>query len=351
MRNLNLLKELLEDEIKPVIGCTEPASIAYAFSVAKNYLENREESYSAKVYLSEDVFRNASTVFVPGVKRIGIKYAVASGILSDIGEFNPFKGVIKKKDKVLKLAASKSWIEIIKTKKRGVYVKAELKTGSEKVSVIVEGRHDNIKEIVKNGKVVFRAKRKKIFRINSFKEIYEIVNKRNKILEKIVKNFMLKQGKNLKNKNFDKVENALYYLIRERMMGSDDEIITITGSGNQGISIFVPYYFLYKNFGERVLSALLFSVLSQIYLAEKNKRISSLCGLANKSDLSLISGFAYFSGKPLNEILKMLNYVKEVLKGLKCEGAKPSCALKGYICFVAVKEVLKEFNCYEKFKF
>jgi len=348
VKNLNSIRKLIEEEIKPVIGCTEPASIAFAFSVARRNLKyGLSKDFSALVYLSKDVYRNASTVFVPGVRKIGIEFAVASGILTSYDKFNPFKENVKKLKDISELASKSNWLKIVKLNKRGIFVRAVLKTEKENVSVFIKDKHNYVKSITRNGKLIFKNTVKKLYHIRSLKEIFEIVNLKDKKLEETVKHFMLEQSKNIERK-FKSGIMAVYRLIEERMLGSSKEIITITGSGNQGIFLFVPYYFLYKKYKDRILPALLFSILTQIYLAERKERISSLCGLANKSAPSLISGLAYFSGKDLEDIIKMMNLTEETLRGLKCEGAKRSCALKGYISLLTVKRILSEFKCYEK---
>jgi len=337
------IEKLIQREVKPVVGCTEPASIAYAFSIAKKNLKAKLKDFKAEVFLSKDVYRNASTVFTPVVKKVGIKYAIASGILSGSDGFNPFKEIKDKKEKILKYANLKQ-IKITETKRRGIYVKALLKTPRESVSVLVEDRHDNVSEIRKNGKVIFKSKPAEMLRIKSPKQIYEIVKGEKAKLKKLVKGNMLKQAKNLKGHKFKSPGDAISFLIKERMEGADREIVTITGSGNQGIFIFVPFYFLYRKFGGRVLSPLLASVLMQIYLTQKNKRISSFCGLANKAALSLVFGMGYFFKKSPEEISKMIELTDEGLKGLKCEGAKLSCSLKGFICLKAVEKTIEVFN-------
>ena len=120
------------------------------------------------------------------------------------------------------------------------------------------------------------------------------------------------------------------------MEGEAVEIQTITGSGNQGIFISLPFYEIYKKVGKKVLPAVLFSILTQIYLTQKKGRISNICGLANKAAPSLAAGLAYYKGKSLKEIKDIMSLTEEPLKGIVCEGAKKSCALKAFICLSVV---------------
>jgi len=358
--------KLLEQEIKEVVGCTEPACIAFAFSKASSILSyqnlNKQKTGQAKravilkaetgirkfsvrmnarVYLSRDIYRNASTVKIPVLKLSGIKPTVACGIYTPVPSFNPFARFgNKEKREILNLIKEKNWLETIPLEKRGIFVKAELKDRKNCVQVIIEERHDNIKEIVLNGKRIFRAKKERLFLIKNLEEIKKIVKIKNKNLETIARNFLIKQGKESEKYGIKDTLEAIEKLVEKRMEGEKVRITTITGSGNHGILLTLPFYEIYKNAGERVISAFLFSILVQIYLTQKEGRISDLCGLANKGAPSLIAGLSYYYGESLFEIKKRMELVKEVLRGLLCEGAKKSCALKAQLVSNSVFKIL-----------
>ncbi len=339
--------KLLEQEIKEVVGCTEPACIAFAFSKASSILKTKtgikefSDRINVRVYLSRDIYRNASTVKIPVLKLRGIKPAVACGIYTPVPSFNPFAQIgNKEKRKILNLIKEKNWLETIPLKKRGIFVKVELKNRKNCVQVIIEERHDNIKEIVLNGKRIFRGKRERLLRIKNLEEIKRIVEIRNKNLETIARNFLIKQGKESEKYGFKDILEAIEKLVEKRMEGEEVKIITITGSGNQGILLTLPFYEIYKKTGNRVISAFLFSILVQIYLTQEEGRISDLCGLANKVAPSLIAGVSYYYGESLFEIKKRMELVKEVLRGLLCEGAKKSCALKAQLVSSSVFKIL-----------
>jgi len=265
--------KLLEQEIKEVVGCTEPACIAFAFSKASSILKAKTgvKEFSgrmkAKAYLSQDIYRNASTVKIPVLKLRGIKPAVACGIYTPVSTFNPFTQIgAKEKRKILNLIKEKNWLETIPLKKRGIFVKAELKNRKNCVQVIIEERHDNIKEIVLNGKRIFRAKKERPFQIKNLEEIKKIVEIKNKNLETIAKNFLIKQGKESEKYGFKDTLETIEKLVEKRMEGEKAKITTITGSGNHGILLTSPFYEIYKNAGERVISAFLFSILGHIIM-------------------------------------------------------------------------------------
>ena len=358
--------KLLEQEIKEVVGCTEPACIAFAFSKASSILRHRNfnkqktgqakravilkaetgtKEFSgrikAKAYLSQDIYRNASTVKIPVLKLRGIKPAVACGIYTPVFAFNPFAQIEnEEKKKILHLVKEKDWLKTIPLKKKGIFVKAELRDRKNCVQVLIEERHDNIREIVLNGKKLLRDKKEKVFRVKNLGEIKRIVEMRNENLETIARNFLVKQGKESEKYGFKDTLEAIEKLVEKRMEGEKVKITTITGSGNHGILLTLPFYEIYKKAGNKVMPAVLFSILAQIYLTQKEGRISDLCGLANKGAPSLIAGLSYYYGESLIEIKKRMELVKEVLRGLLCEGAKKSCALKAQLVSSSVFKIL-----------
>ena len=71
---------ILEEELIPAMGCTEPIAIAYAAAKAKSYLPENVESY--EVRCSGNIIKNVKGVTVPnsgGQK--GIPAAAALGIV------------------------------------------------------------------------------------------------------------------------------------------------------------------------------------------------------------------------------------------------------------------------------
>ncbi|MBE3575570.1 MAG: serine dehydratase subunit alpha family protein [Firmicutes bacterium] len=61
------LKQFLHREVKPALGCTEPASVALAVARARQELEPKDEVVWVQVKVSESIFKNGMAVGVPGV--------------------------------------------------------------------------------------------------------------------------------------------------------------------------------------------------------------------------------------------------------------------------------------------
>jgi L-cysteine desulfidase len=82
--NLASARKLLNEEIVRVTGCTEPASVAYAFMMARRNLTGRFDPQTIRAELigSREVLRNASTAVVPFcIRRRGLRTVVARVVL------------------------------------------------------------------------------------------------------------------------------------------------------------------------------------------------------------------------------------------------------------------------------
>ena len=71
---------LVNKEVVPAIGCTEPMAVALCTAKAATLLGKRPDSI--KVLLSPNMLKNAMGVGIPGTGMIGLPIAVALGALS-----------------------------------------------------------------------------------------------------------------------------------------------------------------------------------------------------------------------------------------------------------------------------
>jgi L-cysteine desulfidase len=342
------LVNTVKNEIMEVVGCTEPSAIAYAFAKLAKYHKTSitPENVKAKLCLSYDVYRNASTAGIPHLNEKGILPAVAMGIFSKNLQLNVFASISQKQLKNAKrLLKKKKFLKIIVSKeKHGVFIKAQLSSGGTVSKIIIEQRHDFVKEIKVNGKKIFYDKIPQVYKIKGLKEIYKIVKTRNKDLEEIAKGLILANGKAAEKLGFDSIADTIYHLTKQRMNGKTIRIITVSGSGNQGIFLSVPFYYLYKKYGEKVLPAFNFSLLTLIYFAQQRGRLANLCGLASKAAPALLAGLLYLKSKKLNEIKEDMELVIKSTSGLLCTGAEEICGYKAFLCFENVNKVLSELK-------
>lgn len=71
--------QILQEELIPAFGCTEPVAIALASAAARELLDG--EVISVKAAFSGNIIKNANSVTVPGTGGLkGIEAAIAAGI-------------------------------------------------------------------------------------------------------------------------------------------------------------------------------------------------------------------------------------------------------------------------------
>lgn len=327
------MEDLLRGEILEVTGCTEPVSVAYAFLNARRHLTRPFDPARIKAELvaSPGLLRNASTAVVPFLDRRGLRTAVAAGLSSRACQFN----LLPKIDHPIadRLLRRRSWLTVITAwRKQGVHVRASLSQSGETVCVIIEGHHDEIRIISRNGKRILRhpARRLKIPRME---DIWNCVARGNRALENIALDFIVRQVRG--NASLP-MPDRIADLIRNRMNGLPLPIMTLGGSGNHGILLGVPLYDLYKRLGRRILPAALFALLTDIHLTGKKRRISDACGLATKAAPALAAGLAYAHGATLPQIMRYMNRVSSDLNHMVCHGARPGCGNKGTMAYHTV---------------
>lgn len=73
--------DILEEELIPAMGCTEPIAIAYAAAIAREALGSLPEK--TEIYVSGNIIKNVKSVIVPHTGGLhGIEAAVAAGLVA-----------------------------------------------------------------------------------------------------------------------------------------------------------------------------------------------------------------------------------------------------------------------------
>lgn len=325
---------LLNGEIVQVVGCTEPAAVAYAFRTLVRHLPAAPDpaSFRAELRLSQDAHRNASTAVVPRLKVPGILAAAAAGLASRADDFNVFADFDLRRARAF--MKNPSWLKIVPVRRRGLYVHAQLpglRTG-----ITLAGRHDRIEKLVVLGRD--RTPREKALPAPpTLAEIFKLARARDPRLEALARDFILRQVPAEKG---HALETQIARRVAGRMAGYSHPVMTLTGSGNQGIFIGLPYRQLYAKRGDALLPAVVFSLLAQTALSAKNDRLSSDCGLATKAAPSLAAGLAFARGAGPADVRRIFRAVPARLAGLTCEGAEPACGRKARRAFRAISAFL-----------
>lgn len=71
--------QIIQQVVKPALGCTEPIAAAYAAAVAARQLGC--EVRRIEVAVSDNLYKNSMGVYVPGTGKIGLAIAAAAGAI------------------------------------------------------------------------------------------------------------------------------------------------------------------------------------------------------------------------------------------------------------------------------
>ena len=137
------IKHLMEQEIVPAIGCTEPIAVSLCVAKASELLEHQPERID--VFLSSNVIKNAMGVGIPGTKMIGLPIAIALGAL--IGKSEYELEVLRDFD-ADDLAEAKQYIKeerinigLKKNITESLYIEVVCSAQNSKVKTIISGAH------------------------------------------------------------------------------------------------------------------------------------------------------------------------------------------------------------------
>ena len=351
---------ILNEELVPAMGCTEPIAIAYCAALMKEALGNIPNKIVINV--SGNIIKNVKSVTVPNTLGLcGIDTACAIGIIAGdaskklevIANVTKEKALlipdfIKNKDISINHAENDHtlYIEII-----GYY-------NNEYSKVIIEDAHTNVVLIEKNNEIIFKndkeVVRKKVELDHSVLNIEDIIKfadivNINDVKEKLdlqIKYNMAIAEEGLKNKYganigktilkystgsvIDKMKAYAAAGSDARMNGCDMPVVINSGSGNQGITASVPVIVFAKEnklSDELLYRALVVSNLCTIHIKHSIGKLSAFCGVVI-AGAGCGAGVAYLEGGKFREVAHTLVNALAIVSGVVCDGAKSSCAAK-----------------------
>ncbi|MBE9467623.1 MAG: serine dehydratase subunit alpha family protein [Bacteroidetes bacterium] len=353
---------LLKKELKPALGCTEPIAVAIASAKAKETLGKLPEKI--KVFVSGNIFKNGMGVLIPGTKFTGLDYAAALGVTcgnSELG-LEVLKNIDSNSINVSEQLVNDHKITVeVKENVDKLYIETICYFKNDCSRVIIEQRHTNIVKVEHNEKILFEKEisttktSKETDTQLSVKKIYDFITnvdiadiefllegaEMNKkiALEGIKGDYGLQVGKKI-FKNIDRkilldglLTHTMGYTAAAsdaRMGGCPYPAMSNSGSGNQGITTFVPVIVVAKHLNkskEILLRALALSNLISIHIKKNIGQLSALCGIVPAST-GASCGITYLLGGTYNNIVYSIKNMTGSIVGMICDGAKPACALK-----------------------
>ena len=355
--------KLIQQEVIPAIGCTEPISVALCTAKATEILGTIPEKIT--VYLSANILKNAMGVGIPGTGMIGLPIAIALGALIGKSEYQlevlkecTHEAVKRGKKMIDQKSISISLKENIQEK---LYIEVCCQTSQNHSTALIAGEHTHFIYISKNNDVLLDKKldennnhEEQILELN-LQKVYDFattspINEIRFILESARTNryaaeqsfkydFGHSLGKTLRGKFEHKImgdsifSHILSYTSAAcdaRMAGAMIPIMSNSGSGNQGIAATLPIVIYAEENGkteEELIRALILSHLTVIYIKQSLGRLSALCGCVVAATGSSC-GITYLMGGKYPQITAAVKNMIANLTGMICDGAKPSCALK-----------------------
>ena len=356
------IKHLMEQEIVPAIGCTEPIAVSLCVAKATELLERRPEKID--VFLSANVTKNAMGVGIPGTKMIGLPIAIALGALIGKSEY----GLEVLRDfNANDLQEAKQYIDedriniaVRENPPHNLYIEVVSYAQDSKVKAVISGAHTFFTHIEKDGTVLHSKdfeeidsdsvsvalNLKKVFDYAHESPIEELsfiyaAAKMNKEVSDEAKNnnyghnvSKILAGKRgvsaFGNNPHSKMLIATSAACDVRMDGAKLSVMSNSGSGNQGIAATLPVISYAEQIGadqEMLIRALVLSSLSVIYIKQHLGRLSALCGCVVASTGSSC-GITYLMGGCYEQIAFATKNMIANITGMICDGAKPSCSLK-----------------------
>lgn len=365
--------DLLNYELIPALGCTEPIAVALAAAMARRILGREPET--AEIICSGNVIKNVKGVTVPrtgGLK--GIDAAAIAGFVAG----NPDMGLevletVEEKDytHIRELLASRMCTVGIAHGVENLYIAAQLKAENNVAEVRILGSHSNIVAMTLNGvnvsgtlyaihhpvdddRVISDAESgpssladstMSVHGILEFAQTVRLDDIRDLISRQISMNSAISEeglrgqygvsvGKTmLEFRGNDIRTQASAYAAAgsdARMSGSAMPVVINSGSGNQGITVSIPvikYANHLKASEESLYRALVLANLISIYLKSKIGKLSAFCGAVSAA-CGAGAGIEFLYGGGYPEISKTIKNTLANVTGIVCDGAKPSCAAK-----------------------
>lgn len=361
-----MIKEYLNEEVKPAMGCTEPAAVALAVASATKYLKGNINF--VEVIVSKSIYKNGLYVSIPGTNGLkGNKIAAALGafIKPEILDLNLLY-YSKKQDKIAaeKLILEKK-IQIISNDITGVYVNAiVIDDLGNKAECLILNSHSNIQKIFLNSEIVYESKKDK----QTDKNFFVKYNLQNITLEDIINisseldkkdeeflfygvelnmnaaNYCLNQkdefvsftGKvlseilsdNIISEKIRKYSSAASFT---RMAGSDVTVMSSGGSGNQGIVATIPVFIFGKynnNSDNEIAIALATSHFLSGFIKYVVGKLAPICGAFYSAGSGATAGISFLMNKDVRKMLNSVNTMISNTTGVICDGAKESCAFR-----------------------
>lgn len=354
---------LVQREVVPAIGCTEPVAVALCVAKAAETLGRKPEKVN--VLLSANILKNAMGVGIPGTGMIGLPIAIALGALIGRSEYQL---EVLKDSTPEAVGEGKQFIDdkricisLKENIEEKLYIEVTCEADGETATAIIAGGHTTFIYIAHNENVLLnkqlfggveaeeeapKLNLRKVYDfaletpLDEIRFILETARLNKAAAEQSFQgNYGHALGKMLRGGSERKImgDSVFSHILSytsaacdARMAGAMIPVMSNSGSGNQGISATLPVVVYAEESGkteDELIRALMMSHLTVIYIKQSLGRLSALCGCVVAATGSSC-GITWLMGGKYEQVAFAVQNMIANLTGMICDGAKPSCALK-----------------------
>ena len=354
---------LINREVVPAIGCTEPIAVALCTARAAELLDTQPEKI--EVRLSANILKKAMGVGIPGTGRIGLPIAVALGalvgrseyrleVLRDVTPEAVGRGARYIDEKRVCISLKEDIAEKL-------YIEVEASAGERRAVAVIAGGHTAFVYLERDGEVLLDKRTASVAEeeagevpltlrrvwdfamtapLDELRFILETRRVNKAAAERaFAGEFGHCVGRTLRCERerrvmgdsiFSRILSYTSAACDARMAGAMIPVMSNSGSGNQGIAATLPVVVYADETAadeEHTIRALVLSHLTVIYIKQSLGRLSALCGCVVAATGSSC-GITYLMGGAYEQVAAAVKNMIANLTGMICDGAKPSCSMK-----------------------
>ena len=357
-RRYQMYLDILQEELLPALGCTEPIAVAYAAANARSVLPGAPERL--EVAVSNNIVKNVKSVIVPNTGGLkGIQAAAAIGAVAGNEKLalEVISSVTERDRESLRKFLAEKEILVKPAESTDVFdIRVDAFDGEGNHGVCrIQKTHTNVTLLAKNDVILLRrddaqsdrqlANREmlSVEGILDFAQTCELEDIKPVLSRQIrcnsaISNEGLKTpyGANI-GKLFTNRQDLRSRAIGRaaagsdaRMSGCDLPVIINSGSGNQGMTASLPVLTYAEELQvgeEKTYRALALSNLLTIHLRSGIGTMSAYCGAVSAGSAAG-AAVCWLQGGDYDAIAHTLVNSLAIVSGIICDGAKPSCAAK-----------------------
>ena len=359
----NTYVHILEEELIPAMGCTEPIAIAYAASIARAALGMLPEH--VEIHVSGNIIKNVKSVIVPHTGGLhGIEAAVAAGLVAgdQQRELEVIADVTEEQIKQIKAYLEQTEITVAQAETERVFeIDLRAEKDGRRVQVKIVDGHTNVVLVRRNEEILYESSMLseapdeavhktdhsllEVEKIVLFAEEVELEDVTEVLERQITYNTAIaeeglrgKYGANIGNVLLTAYGNSVGNRAKAwaaagsdaRMSGCELPVVINSGSGNQGLTVSLPIIVYAEELHaskEQLYRALVIGNLIAIHLKTGIGCLSAYCG-ATSAGCGAAAGITYLYGGGYKEIAHTVVNALAINSGMVCDGAKASCAAK-----------------------